>query len=217
MKVIGISGSPIPNSNTDRALKAALEATGMDTGFIKLSKHNVKPCLACLKCVDKNVCIIGDDGNIIAEKVKDADALIVAVYTPYSSVDARTKTILERLYCLRHKYGYMQGKPGGIIVTSAVLCMPEAPPVAECVVNSIAAYMQEEGMQIVGDAKILGNVPCVRCKLEDNCELSGVKMLYGPEATVDSVGINSFEDQEIPLEAAKQLGRNIAESLNSKK
>ncbi|WP_406670904.1 hypothetical protein V7O67_03635 [Methanolobus sp. ZRKC4] len=42
-------------------------------------------------------------------------------------------------------------------------------------------------------------------------------MLFGPEATVDSVGINNFEDQEIPLEAAKQLGRNIAESLNSKK
>lgn len=79
----------------------------MDTEFIKLSKHNVKPCLECLKCVDKNVCIIGDDANTIAEKVKEADALIVAAYTPYSSVDARTKTILERLYCLRHKYGYM--------------------------------------------------------------------------------------------------------------
>lgn len=95
--------------------------------------------------------------------------------------------------------------------------MPEAPPVAEGVVNSIAAFIQEEGMQIVGNTKILGNVPCVKCKLVDNCELSGVKMLYGPEATVDSIGINNFEDQEIPLEAAKELGRNIAESLNSKK
>ena len=36
MKVLGVSGSPIYNSNTDRALKAALEATGLETGFIKL-------------------------------------------------------------------------------------------------------------------------------------------------------------------------------------
>ncbi|WP_342306167.1 flavodoxin family protein [Methanolobus sp. ZRKC5] len=137
----------------------------MDVEFIKLSKHNVKPCLACMKCVDKNVCVIGDDGNTIAEEVKEADALIVAAYTPYSSIDARTKTILERLYCLRHKHGYMQGKPEGIIATSAVPCMPEAPPVAEGVANSVAAYMEEEGMQIVGDAKILGNAPCVNSQM----------------------------------------------------
>ncbi|WMW22002.1 flavodoxin family protein [Methanolobus mangrovi] len=217
MKVIGISGSPIPDSNTDRALKVALNATGMDSEFIKLSKHDIKPCLACLKCVDTNVCVIGDAGNIIAEKVKDADALIIAGYTPYSSIDSRTKTMLERLYCLRHKKGFMQGKPGGIIVTSAVPCMPEAPPVAEGAVNAVAAYMQEEGMQVVGDVKILGNVPCVKCGYGDECSLSGIKMVYGPDATVGSVGINSFEDQEIPLEAAKELGRNIAEILNSKK
>jgi hypothetical protein len=29
MKVMGISGSPIPNSNTDRAVKAVLDATGL--------------------------------------------------------------------------------------------------------------------------------------------------------------------------------------------
>ncbi len=35
MKVLGISGSPINNSNTDRAVLAVLEATGVaDTEFL---------------------------------------------------------------------------------------------------------------------------------------------------------------------------------------
>lgn len=29
MKILGISGSPIPNSNTDRAVKAVLSGTGL--------------------------------------------------------------------------------------------------------------------------------------------------------------------------------------------
>lgn len=37
MKVVGVSGSPIPDSNTDRAVRMALEATGLETEFIKLS------------------------------------------------------------------------------------------------------------------------------------------------------------------------------------
>ncbi|WP_407283380.1 flavodoxin family protein [Methanolobus sp. WCC1] len=206
----------MPDSNTDRTLKAALEATGMETEFIKLSNHTIKPCLACLKCVDNNVCVIGDDGNEIAEKIKNADALIVAGYTPYSSIDSNTKSMLERLYCLRHKNGYMRGKPGGIIITSAIPCIPEAPPVAETAVGSVAAYMQEEGMEVVGDVKILGNVPCVSCGYGDDCELSGIKMIYGPDATVDSVGINSFEDQQAPMDGAKELGKKIASCLSSK-
>ena len=40
MKVMGISGSPIPNSNTDRAVKAVLDATGLETEFFKLIDEN---------------------------------------------------------------------------------------------------------------------------------------------------------------------------------
>jgi len=38
MKVLGISGSPIKNSNTDRALKFALESSGLETESIKWKK-----------------------------------------------------------------------------------------------------------------------------------------------------------------------------------
>ena len=39
MKVLGVSGSPIANSNTDRALRLALASTGLETEFIKLKDY----------------------------------------------------------------------------------------------------------------------------------------------------------------------------------
>jgi len=70
MKVLGVSGSPVPNSNTDRALRAVLDATGVDTEFIKLSDLTVAPCRACLRCVDTNRCVIDDDGVALAGKAR---------------------------------------------------------------------------------------------------------------------------------------------------
>ncbi len=217
MKILGVSGSPIKDGNTDCALKAALEATGMDYEFVKLIDYTVAPCKACLGCVKTNVCVIEDDGIALAEKAKEADALIIAGFTPYSTLDSRTKAFIERLYPLRHRYGFMQGKPGGIIMTSAI---PEKcdmlPPALENGINSITYYMMEEGMDIVGSVKVLGNVPCVRCNYGDECDVSGLKMMFGPDATKESVGINRFEDQPEAVDAAKELGKKIAESLKSK-
>ncbi|OBZ34320.1 flavodoxin family protein [Methanohalophilus sp. DAL1] len=217
MKILGVSGSPIKDSNADRALKAALEATGMEYEFVKLIDYTVAPCKACLGCVKTNVCVIKDDGIALAEKAKEADALIIAGFTPYSTLDSRTKAFIERLYPLRHQYGFMQGKPGGAIITSAIPKDFEMmPPASDNGINAITYYMMEEGMEAVGSVRILGNNPCVRCRFGDECDMSGIKMMFGPDATKESVGINKFEDQPEAVNAAKELGKNIAEYLKSK-
>jgi hypothetical protein len=76
--------------------------------------------------------------------------------------------------------------------------------------------MMEEGMNFVGAVKIQGNVPCVKCVYGDECKMSGIPMLHGPDATVDSVGIKAFEEQPIAVEAARELGHKIAEALKAK-
>ena len=217
MKVLGVSGSPIKNSNTDRALKVALEATGMATEFIKLKDYTVAPCQACLGCVKTNRCVIDDDGILLAEKAKNADALIIAGFTPYSTLDSRTKAFIERLYPLRHNHGFMQGKPGGAIITCAVPDNSEMlPPACDFGINAIKFYMMEEGMEFLGGVTVLGNVPCIKCGHGDECSMSGVKMLFGPEATVDSVGVQSVEEQEEAVAAANKLGKDIAERLHAR-
>jgi len=216
MKVIGVSGSPVRNSNTDQAVKAVLAATGLDSEFIKLTDYNVAPCKACLKCTKTNVCSIKDDGILLAEKVKQADALVVGGFTPYSTLDSRTKAFLERLYPLRHNHGFMAGKPGGAVITAAVPPGNTAlPPADEFGVNAIQFYMMEEGMKFVGDVRMLGNVPCIKCGSGDSCKMSGIAMMFGPEATVESVGVNRFTDDQQAQQQAQQLGQAIAAELAS--
>jgi multimeric flavodoxin WrbA len=45
IEVLGISGSPIENSNTDRLIQAVLDATELKCEFVKLSQINIRPCL----------------------------------------------------------------------------------------------------------------------------------------------------------------------------
>ena len=59
-KIIGISGSPTKESNTDRLVQTVLQISGLESEFVQLSSINVRPCLACKKCVPDNVCkVIG--------------------------------------------------------------------------------------------------------------------------------------------------------------
>jgi len=214
MKVLGISGSPIKNSNTDRTVKAVLAATGVETEFIRLKGYQIEPCRACLGCIDTNECIIGDDGNWLARKAKEADAMVVGGYTPYSSIDGRTKAFLERLYPLRHKHGFMKGKPGVAVATCAIPAGCEGmPPACENGANDIFFYMMEEGMNFLGSIQIQGNIPCIRCGYGDECETAGLKMIFGEDATVDSVGVNTFEMQADAFDKAKELGRQLCDAV----
>jgi hypothetical protein len=52
--------------------------------------------------------------------------------------------------------------------------------------------MMEEGMTNLGTMVIQGNAPCIRCGYGDDCSFSGIKMIFGPEATVASVGVKAF-------------------------
>jgi len=46
--------------------------------------------------------------------------------------------------------------------------------------------------------------------------MSGIKMMYGEEATPESVGINIFEDQYEVIEQAYELRGELAIVLNRK-
>jgi multimeric flavodoxin WrbA len=209
-QVLGISGSPIPNSNTDRAVQAILEASGLETEFVKLSELSMEPCRACLGCVTGNRCVVRDDGPALAEKFLESGGFVLGAYTPYSSLDARTKTFMERMYCLRHQKGLNRGKPGVFVVTSAMPDgAPGAPPAVATAASQITFWMMEEEMVSLGSLALLGNVPCIRCGYGDSCEVSGVKMLGGPEATVESMGVHQFEDAARMPEKAKELGQTL--------
>ena len=139
-QILGISGSPIKNSNTDRLVQAVLAASGLKSEFVKLSRINVRPCIACLGCKEDNICKVKDDFPDLAEKVRRAGALVVGGYCPYGSVDAFTKAFLERLFSQRHQHGLNRGKLA-VVVTTGI--GRGAPGVAEA--NAQIAHASENG------------------------------------------------------------------------
>lgn len=96
---------------------------------------------------------------------------------------------MERLYPLRHNHGFLQGKPGVAVVTSAVPCeMQKSMPALDMGVNAIKFFMMEEGMNYLGAVECLGNVPCVKCENDIECKMSGIKMIYGEKAVNGAIG-----------------------------
>ena len=210
IEVLGISGSPIKNSNTDRLVKAVLNATGLESEFVKLSTINVRPCLACKKCVPDNLCKVKDDFPELSEKIKKAKALIIGAYIPYGQIDGFTKALLERFWSLRHVNNLLRGKLCATVLTGL------QPDALDNVNQSLAAELRDyERMDLIGQLTVQGNLPCLTCGESDECEMSGLKVMYGPDARTSDFRYSQVEDQKEVWEEAVRIGRLIGERLKT--
>lgn len=214
VQVLGVSSSPIPDSNTDRAVKLVLKHTGLPSKFVKLSELHMESCRGCLGCVEDNVCDLEDDGRQLASEFRKSAAFVLGAFTPYNSLDARAKMFMERMYCFRHQASLCAGKFGACVITTA--CPPygtNLPPAVETATAQIRSWMTEEGILDVGSMVVLGNVPCIRCGHGDHCPVSGVQLMYGAEATVASVGIQSVEADPLAEDNARELGMALRRAV----
>jgi len=211
-QILGISGSPIKNSNTDRLVQAVLDSSGLRSEFVKLSKLNVKPCIACLGCKKDNICKVKDDFPDLAEKVRKADALVVGGYSPYGSVDGFTKAFLERLFSLRHQNGHNRGK-FAVVIASGI---GRGAPGLEETSKQIEHALTVEGMEILGNLKITGNPECLVCGYGQTCPMSALPWVFGDDTTVTPDKFCKVEDQSEVWDTANQLGREIAEKIKTR-
>ena len=208
-QIIGISGSPIKNSNTDRLVKAVLDSSGLSSEFIKLSKIQVRPCIACLGCKKDNICKVKDDFPDLAEKVRKAGAVVVGGYSPYGAVDGFTKAFLERLFSLRHQNGLNRGKLAVVVTTG----IGRGAPGLEEASNQIAHVLNLEGMQVLGQLKAIGNPECMVCGYGETCPMSALPWIFGEDTKVTPDKFSNVEDQTETWEQANTLGKEIAHKL----
>ena len=100
MKVILINGSPRKDSNTELALKEvakSLNEEGIETEIVNL-KNDVKGCMACNTCSKLGKCVIDDVVNVVADKFKNADGIVVGSPTYYASTNGTVISFLDRLF-----------------------------------------------------------------------------------------------------------------------
>jgi len=206
--VLGISGSPVKKSNTDRLVNAILEATGQETEFVKLSRINVRPCFACKQCVPDNICKVPDDFQALAEKIKAARALVIGAYPPYGQIDGFTKALLERFWSFRHVNNLLKGKLCATVLTGI------DPRAMDAINQALATEMRDyEKMELVGQLSVQGNLPCLTCGEGDECEMSGLQLMYGPDAKTTDIAYTRVEDQAQVWDEAARLGSTIGDRL----
>jgi multimeric flavodoxin WrbA len=208
-KILGISGSPIRKSNTDRLIQEVLKTSDLHSEFVKLSSIQVRPCIACLGCKEDNVCKVKDDFPELAEKVRMAGALVVGGYCPYGSVDGFTKAFLERLFSLRHRHGLNRGKLAVVITTG----IGRGAPGLDEASNQIAHALKLEGMEILGQLKAIGNPECLVCGFGESCPMSALPWVFGEDIKVSPEKFCKVEDQSETWQQAQHLGQEIARRL----
>jgi len=110
--VVGISGSPRTDGNTDTAVRAALaeaEKVGFATKFIRPYDLRIKSCLGCRDCMREGRCTIQDDDAAeVFGTLRGSRGLILAAPVYWNGPPGRMKDLIDR------SHGYYASEPGSL-------------------------------------------------------------------------------------------------------
>lgn len=98
-KVIGICGSPRPQSNTEYYTKYVLEKinkAGIEVEYISLKDKVIGECTGCYDCVSLGKCSIDDDFHEVFQKVMESQGVILASPVYHASITPKLKSFLDR-------------------------------------------------------------------------------------------------------------------------
>ncbi|MCL5103528.1 MAG: flavodoxin family protein [Armatimonadetes bacterium] len=125
MKAIGICGSPRSEGNTEILIKRCLgrmEQAGIETQFIPLRDKEIKPCIACGVCGERQdgTCVQKDDDfQGVLDAIRESDVIVVGSPVYFGSATAQITALLDRAgYVSRVNGNFLSRKIGGPIVVA---------------------------------------------------------------------------------------------------
>lgn len=101
MKVLLINGSPNANGCTYTALSElarTLEENGVSAEILHVGHKTIRGCLSCGKCSELGRCVMDDIVNEVAEKLREADGLVLGSPVYYGSANGTLLALLDRLF-----------------------------------------------------------------------------------------------------------------------
>jgi len=208
MKVLGISGSPIPNGTTARMVKTVLAGCSVDTEFITLAGMDIMPCKSCLQCKDTNKCIVADDFSAIRPKLLDANALVIGAPNYHNMVNGLTHCFLERFFQFRHRgKNLLAGKLGVAIGVGGRQ--------ADQVIEKILFFFRAYEIESIGSVFAQGVHTCFNCGYGNWCPSGAIVKLWGPNQDLEHLR-PKLDEQQDKLKIAYDLGKLISERLKEK-
>ena len=123
MKVIGITGSPRKNGNTETLVQTVLDAAaekGASTKMFNLNDLQYAGCQACMYCKTHDHCKLNDGLTAVMNEIKDADAIVFGAPIYMFQFSGQFKMFEDRLYQFLGKDFKVSLAPGkkAVIVTS---------------------------------------------------------------------------------------------------
>jgi multimeric flavodoxin WrbA len=209
MKILGISTSPRFGQTTDQLVQAVLDgAAGIETEFVSLAGRHINPCVACLGCVDDNVCVIKDGMEELRDKIVEADAYVIGGANYFQSLNGLGRCFLERWYQFRHrdakivagKLGVAVGVGGGD---------------GDAVVRDIQICMQYNQVECVAGVTAQGVASCFTCGYGEGCKVGAIHNFFGPGTKITEEITPSLAKQPDAMEAARAAGAKLADRLQS--
>ncbi len=100
-KVLLINGSPKPQGCTYTALNEMVNIfnkEGIETEIVHIGNKDIRGCIACSRCRQDGKCVFDDIVNVVAEKFKDADGLVIGSPVYYASPNGTLISFLDRLF-----------------------------------------------------------------------------------------------------------------------
>ena len=101
MKVLLINGSPRANGNTAttlREMEAVFTAEGIETELVQVGHLDIRGCIACGGCHKAGKCVFDDIVNTLAEKLEQADGLVLGSPVYYASANSTLTACMDRLF-----------------------------------------------------------------------------------------------------------------------
>ena len=146
MKVLVLNGSPRANECTGTALKEVvdiLEQEGIETETIQVGIKSIRGCIACNACSEMGKCVFDDLVNEVAEKLKEADGLLVGAPVYYGSPNGTIISFMDRLFYSSGATVSKHMKVGAAVVS----CRRGGNTASFDVLNK---YFTISGMQVAG-------------------------------------------------------------------
>lgn len=163
--ILGISGSPRPNSVTAQAVQHILVNCNGETKYISLTGKRINGCISCLKCTKDNKCVVNDDFPTIAESMVKADAIIIGIPNYYNVPNGLTHALLERCFCFRHQGAFLLKNKPTIIFSTGYSIDEENNQVLE-----VAEYfLSTNKMKLMSKFAIGAMSQCYTCNYGKTC------------------------------------------------
>ena len=151
--ILGLSGSPRRDGNTDLLVREALrllgEKTGAATEFVRVAERHIQPCRGCRACMQLGHCAIQDDEfEGLMVRLFAADLLILGAPVYWLGPPGVMKNFIDRTHGYYLDHTILRGKRAGLIsVATDGGFEPH-----EAVMSS---WLRVYGAKIVGSIRVL--------------------------------------------------------------